>query len=254
MAKEKEIDKKIELCKKLGAAQFQKIVFNIETLKFKILKKIMPNYLNCFDKHIDRLTKKRLKDAKSEEEKQTIIYKAKMDKMIERREFYQERNRNYHINKDNPTEILKYLELNKKIHIDGLIKNAIFGSIMIPGIIFGSTFALVIFIFELLEACINFECINLQNYNICRLTKIADKMRIREERKKTRDAERYKDVAKEIHEAVMEKDEIPSIDDVLARADTPEKLEQLKALLLKVKSERNIHENQAEKGKEKVIK
>lgn len=249
-----DLEKQIELSKKLGAVQFQKIVFVVEKIKFKVLKTLVPNYIKYFDKHVDRMVKKKLKYANSEEERRGILYKAKMDKMQERREFYQEKNRNYHMYKENPTLIIKYLEKNKEIHEHGLIRNAIFGGLMIPGIILGSEFALIFFLLELLSAGINFECINLQNYNIARLTKIADKMKIREERRKAKDAETYKDVAKEIHEAIMEKDEIPTIDEVLARADTPEKLEQLKQLLAKVKSERNIPETQAESGIKKSIK
>ena len=254
MAKEKDLDKQIELCKKLGATDFQKLVFLVEKIKFKVLKTLVPNYIKYFDKHVDRITNKKLKYANSEEERQAILYKAKMDKMQERREFNQEKNRNYHMHRENPTLIIKYLEKNKEIHTNGIIRNAIFGALMIPGVIIGSELALILFLLELISAGINFECINLQNYNIARLTKIADKMKIREERRKVKDAETYKDVAKEIHEAVMEKDEIPSIDDILERVDTPEKLEQLKELLAKVKAERNIIETQVEKGFQKAIK
>ena len=254
MENNEELDKKIDLCKKFGAVQFQKLVFIVEKVKFKVLKKLVPNYLKYFDKHVDKMVAKKLPYAKSEEEKLAILYKAKIDKMQERREFYQEKNRNYHIHKDNPAQIIKYLENNKKIHQNGLIKDAIFGTIMIPGIVLGNELAIIIFILELISAGINFECINLQNYNICRLTKIKDRMVEREERKRKIDAEKYKDISKDIHEAVMEKDEIPSIDEILARADTPEKLEQLKQLIARVKSERNIPEKESTNGFQKTIK
>ena len=180
MDENKDLNKKMEICKKLGAVQFKKIVFIVEKIKFKALKKLVPNYLKYFDKHVDKLTKKRLKEAKTEEEKQIIIYKSKIDKMQERREFYQEENRNYHIRKENPTQIIKYLELNKKIHKNGLVGNAIFGLLTIPGLIFGSKLAPIFLVFEIIEAIINFECINLQNYNIYRLTKVKDKIEKKE--------------------------------------------------------------------------
>lgn len=254
MSKNQDLDKQIKLCKKLGAVQFQKIVFVVEKLKFKVLKKILPNYIQIFDKHVDRVVRKKLETANSDEERQAIIYKAKMDKMQERREFYQEKNRNYHISKDNPSMMIKYLEKNKEIHKNGLIRNGIFSLLMVPGLIFGSDLAIIIIILQLIEAGINFECINLQNYNICRLTKIADRIQQREKKKNEADAQRYKDVAKEIHQAVMEKDEIPTIDEVLALADTPEKLEQLRQLVAKVKSERNISKTSDEGAVQKVIK
>lgn len=254
MGKNEGLDKQIELCKKLGAVQFQKIVFAVEKIKFKVLKTLVPNYINYFDKHVDKMTKKKLAYANSEEERQAIIYRAKMSKMQERREFYQEENRNYHMRRENPTQIIKYLEKNKEIHKNGIIRNAIFAGLTIPAIIFGSELALAFLILEAIGAVINFECINLQNYNICRLTKIKDKMEQREARIMERDAERYKDISKDIHEAVMETDKIPTIEEILARADTPEKLEQLKQLLAKTKSQRNISENHVENDFQKTIK
>ena len=254
MDKNKDLDKRMEICKKLGAIQFKKIVFIVEKTKFKVLKKLVPNYLKYFDKHVDKLTKKRLKEAKTEEEKQIIIYKSKIDKMQERREFYQEENRNYHIRKENPTQIIKYLELNKKIHKNGLVGNAIFSLLTIPGLIFGSKIAIIFLAFEIIEAIINFECINLQNYNICRLTKVKDKIEKKEKAKIERDSVLYKEISEDIHKVVMEKDEIPTIDDILACADTPEKLEQLKQLLAKTKSQRNILETHDENGFQKTIK
>lgn len=254
MDENKDLNKQMKICKKLGAVQFKKIVFIVEKIKFKALKKLVPNYLKYFDKHVDKLTKKRLKEAKTEEEKQIIIYKSKIDKMQERREFYQEENRNYHIRKENPTQIIKYLELNKKIHKNGLVGNAIFGLLTIPGLIFGSKLALIFLVFEIIEAIINFECINLQNYNIYRLTKVKDKIEKKEKAKIERDSVLYKEISEDIHKVVMEKDEIPTIDDILACADTPEKLEQLKQLLAKTKSQRNILETHDENGFQKTIK
>lgn len=254
MDENKDLNKQMKICKKLGAIQFKKIVFIVEKTKFKVLKKLVPNYLKYFDKHVDKLTKKRLKEAKTEEEKQIIIYKSKIDKMQERREFYQEENRNYHIRKENPTQIIKYLELNKKIHKNGLVGNAIFSLLTIPGLIFGSKIAIIFLAFEIIEAIINFECINLQNYNICRLTKVKDKIEKKEKAKIERDSVLYKEISEDIHKVVMEKDEIPTIDDILACADTPEKLEQLKQLLAKTKSQRNILETHDENGFQKTIK
>ena len=83
MGKNEELDRQIELSRKLGAEQFQKLVFLVEKIKFKALKKLVPNYLTYFDKHVDKITKKKLAYANSEEERQAIIYRAKMSKMQE---------------------------------------------------------------------------------------------------------------------------------------------------------------------------
>ena len=79
-------------------------------------------------------------------------------------------------------------------------------------------------------------------------------IRKKEKAKIERDSVLYKDISEDIHKVVMEKDEIPTIDDILACAETPEKLEQLKQLLAKTKSQRNIPETHDENGFQKTIK
>ena len=53
-------DKKIELCKKLGADKFQKVVFKVEELKFKFIRRFIPRYLEHMDKLFDWIGKKEL--------------------------------------------------------------------------------------------------------------------------------------------------------------------------------------------------
>ena len=197
---------------------------------------------------------KKIRKVETEEEKKEIIYKANIDKMKERNDFYQEQNRNYHMSKERPTEIIKYLKLNKKIHENGIIRNIIFSILTIPFIILESKIAIIFLILELISAYINFQCINLQNYNICRLEKIQKKLEQKEERKREIDSKKYNEISREIHHAVEEKENIPTIEDIIERVDTTEKLEQLKNLIEQAKKDRKIIEIQGEKSKQKVIK
>ena len=56
-------DKKIELCKKLGADKFQKVVFKVEELKFKFIRRFIPRYLEHMDKLFDWIGKKELESS-----------------------------------------------------------------------------------------------------------------------------------------------------------------------------------------------
>ena len=52
----------------------------------------------------------------------------------------------------------------------------------------------------------------------------------------------------------MEKENIPTIEEIIDRANTPEKLAQLKNLIEQTKKERKIIEIQGDKSKQTVIK
>ena len=111
-----EYQKRINRCKKLGAEWFQEIVFKVENLKFKVLKKYFPNCTERYDKKCDRKCKKELKKAKSEEERKLIIFHYRELKMLFRKEINTEQNRNYHLDKKRPSDTLRYLEWNKNVH------------------------------------------------------------------------------------------------------------------------------------------
>ena len=148
---------------------------------------------------------------------------------------------------------MEVFKLNKKIHENGIIRNLIFSAITIPFIVLGSEFAIMFFLLELISGIINFQCINLQNYNIYRLKRIEKKLEKIEKRRNARESEKYNEISKEIHKALIEKEEIPTIDEIIDRVDTPEKLLQLKSLIEQVKKERKIQEIQGENGIQKVI-
>ena len=127
--------KKQKLYKKLGAEKFQKVVFKVEDIKFKIIKKCFPNFIKWYDKYCDFQKKRALKHAKTEEEQKEIIRNIKFAKMAMRKELNTGKNRNYHIDSKKPTEIIEYLNWNKDIHIKGLIKDGIIIALLIGGVI-----------------------------------------------------------------------------------------------------------------------
>ena len=217
---------------KRGALVFQKAVFKLEKLKFTLLKKLFPNFIEKYDNYCDKTMKKALKKAKTDKEKEAIRRKYRIEKMEMRKEFYQEKNRNYHMDKNNPTEIVHYLEWNKKIHQQGLIRNAV----LLPAFTLGSIFISPIFIplaiTQLISTGINFECINIQDYNLCRCKIMEDYLKRVEERNTKRRQEQYGEAAKIIQESMNENEQLPTIEQILDKASTPQQLEQLKKMLL----------------------
>lgn len=233
-------DKKMKRAEALGAKKFRKCTLALEKAKFKVLK-LVPNYLEKYEKYCDKQQKKLLAKATSVQEKDEIKARFKVAKMRNRKEYYSEQNRNYHIDSSNPTEILKYLNWNRDVHVKGLKSNAI----IIPGLILALIFnsplqPLVIasLIYELIGAAINFECINLQDYNIARIEKIKDKLEKLEKKKIEKKEKEYGEAAKVIVETVKEKEQLPSIDEIIDNVQTKEQLEQMKKMILAAKSKR----------------
>ena len=152
--------KKLKVYEKLGALKFQKVVFKVEELKFKILKKCCPNFIRYFDKYMDWKKKNLLKHAKTEEEIKQIKDEVKIAKMAMRKEWNEEKNRNYHMDPNRPTEIIQFLKWNKDVHKKGLIKDGILIPILIAGVVLQIPGTIFLLAYEVLSAAINFECIN----------------------------------------------------------------------------------------------
>ena len=228
----------IKLCEKFGAKRFQKVVFGVEKAKFKVLKTIAPNFIEYYDKYCDWKKKKALKRAKTQEEKDMIIQRAQFEKMAMRKDFHQEKDRNYHMDSKKPTEIYQYLEWNKGVHKKGMIKNAILLPIFIGGSIMGVPGALPLAIFELLSAGINFECINIQNYNIGRYKIMEETMKKREARTVKKDIEEFGQDYEVIYSTMKKKEDLPSWDEILQGIRNPEQLKQFREMLLREQSNR----------------
>ncbi len=237
-----ELNKKIKLYEHLEAKKFQKAVFLVEKIKFKVINKI-PNFISIYENLVDTKSNKKLKKASSEKEKQEIYEQARIAKLAMRRELRTSQNRNYHINGNNPLEIKTYLEWNKSIHKRGLIKNFIFIPIFSCLLLSNVEIALPLLVFELISTAINFECINIQNYNLCQFKKIEDKLEKREKRRILSNIESHGEASKVIYDTMQKKqDKIPTIDDIIGNIKTKEQADQMKILLDQVKKQRNLNQ------------
>ena len=223
--------KKIKICEKLGADKFQKVVFKVEGLKYKVLKKCFPNFIKHYDKSCDKKKDKALKKVATEPERKKIKNYYRRQKLIMRKEFNREQNRNYHLDPNKPTEILHYLNWNKKVHKKGMIKNTVL--IPILGVASGLGFwpAIPLLAMEVGSLFINFQCVNIQNCNIYRFKQREETMKKLEERRTKRNIEQYKDAASVVSKAMDKTDDIPSLSQIIDSVKTPEEAAQLKNLI-----------------------
>ena len=225
------LKKKMRLYKSLGAEEFQKVVFCVEKIKFKVLKKVCPNFTKYFDKFCNFKRKRAINKANSEEEINKINKIYTFEKIAMRKEFNQEKNRNYHMDSNKPTDIYKYLEWNKDVHKKGLIKDAILIPILTAGTITAIPGALPLLIAELISAGINFECINIQNYNICRYKLAEDIIKRKEEKRINKNIEEYQDAAEVISKTITKKEDLPTMNEIIDNIENRNQLEQLKKLI-----------------------
>lgn len=224
-----QLEQKIRVCEKLGAVSFQKLVFTVEKLKYSTIHRFFPNYLDFNDKMIDREVEKRLKKITNEEEKMNLLKAARLTKMASRRELNYGQNRNYHIDNNNPTIIYEYLNWNKDIHKKGLIKNAIFIPVFLGLSIVNFPGAVPLLIIELLSAFLNFECINIQNYNICRYKKIESSLKKRVVRQYKNNIEKYDKASEVVFDSIDKNTtKLPSVDEIVENITTKEQAMQMK--------------------------
>ena len=248
-------DKKIELCKKLGADKFQKVVFKAEELKFRFIRRFIPRYIEHMDKLYDWIGKKELESSRkakeksqrireeakkrlsrtTSEEKKTKIKKrankkllrlqskiipeevikknVQSNKILMRKEYYLSQNRNYHMDLDRPTEMLSYLEYNKRVHMNGLKRNAVFLPIFTGlSVAFPITTPLVAY--ELASTFINFQCVNIQNCNIYRFKQKEEKLKKIEETRAKTNIRKYGKVSSIVsRELAKTEDRLPTMDE-----------------------------------------
>lgn len=235
--KENEIDykKKQKLYEMLGAKQFKKVVLKLEKAKWNFVKKMFPDYIKSYERKCEKEYKNKIKKAKNEEEKQEIksFYRRKI--LTARKEFNNDKNRNYHLDLKRPTEILNYVQWNKKVHQQGLINNFA-TAILCIGCITGNFFpelAKLILLLQIPSATINWQCINLQNYNICRIKSHSKTLEMIERRQEKKDEAEFLSAAKVIEKAYNDSKEeiIPTPAEIVDRIDNQEQLQQLKRMV-----------------------
>lgn len=227
-------DKKaMELSKKLGALQFQKLVFILERAKYWVVDKFFPNTISDYSKRLDKRMSKELKKVISEEEKIEIVNKYRFAKLKYKKEINNKENRNYHVDMNNPLEFIKYLEKNKKIHVNGLKSNVIVSIIaIIVSILLNNPFPVLLNCllgYQAISAIINFECINLQNYNLCRFhdERMQRVLKKQEEKKRNNFEKNMGEGKKVISKAFSNTDDIPTVDEVIREITTKEEVQEL---------------------------
>lgn len=244
--------KKIAICEKLGAERFQGVVFKAEDIKYKVLKTVFPNFIKHYDRVCNYKRDKQLKKLHSDTSKKEVIEKYRLQKLLMRKEIAREQNRNYHMDQNKPTEFIQYLNWNKDIHKRGLKKDAI--TIPILGIVAlcGFTPAIPLLIAEVGSAFINFQCINIQNYNIYRFKESEDILKKMETKRQERNIKNYSQGAKVIEKSLNETKEIPSMDDIINNIENKEQLVELRNMVLRAATEnRKIQEAKEVKVKAK---
>lgn len=220
--------RKMILHKKLGAEKFQKVVFAVEKAKYKGLKTICPNFLKYYNKWNDFHRNRQLKKATTEEERKRIIIKFNEEKLLMKKEFVREQNRNYHMNENNPTEFIKYLNWNKDIHKKGLQKDAVLIPLLGTGIVLGLPALAPLLIIELFSAAINWQCVNIQDYNIARYRYSEPMLKKLEERKIKKRNSEYTEGKELIGMLTKENERIPTIEEIVGSIKTPEQAAQIR--------------------------
>lgn len=241
---------KRELYRFLGAEEFQKAVFFLERIKYKIMDKFFPNVQIKYEKRLNKQFKKRIQEEPLVNQ-QALLQEYQNQKLAFRKEMVYKENRNYHYNPNYPTNFLKYLDWNKKVHIEGIKKDILFligGSTLTlalgnPAPLFSFLFCLI----QCISLMIDFECVNLQNYNLDRFQNERTKslLKKKEEKNIKNNLQKLGDSIVPVSKAVTEKVELPSIEEVIDQITTAE---QAKCLLAYVKEQYANLEQHKEKS------
>jgi len=216
----------------LGAEQFQKIVFFIEDIRYQIIEKFFPNIKNWYEVTCDKNYLEAMKTPRKRK-KQKSLYDYQMMKLAFRKEIVYKQNRNYHYNPNYPMKFIQYLEKNKRIHQMGFLKNLVFlvflglGFPILSHIIpVGYSILIAIPVIGLIK---DFECINLQNYNLCRFQDERMKKRLKEleEIKQSENRIRLSKVIEPVSAVIENQIKLPSIHQVVQQVKTEEERQQL---------------------------
>lgn len=223
---------KKKIYRMLGAEQFQKVVFLIEDIRYWAIDRFFPNMKDWYEAACDKNYSEAMKHP-SKKKKQKSLYDYQMMKLAFRKELAYKQNRNYHYNPNHPMKFIEYLEKNKRIHQIGFLKN--FGFLILLGVcfpvlsnIFPMIYPILMMVF-MIGLVKDFECINLQNYNLCRFQEERMKKRL-EELEEIRQSENQILLSKVIEpvSAIIENQiELPNIHQIVQQVKTEEEKQQL---------------------------
>lgn len=230
---------KINRCKLLGAEKFQKVVLKVENLKYKTIKFVCPNFLNFYDKICDHKKRREIKKVHSDVNKNMINEKYRRHKMLVHKEFNCEKNINYHMDVNHPSNFIYYLNWNKQIHKRGLIKNVFLISCFCVLSFLNVSFASLLMLLEIGGAFINFQCVNIQNYNIYRFKQNEEKLKRVEKISQERNLKKYGEASRVINKCMTKTDNLPSSDDIVNNVENIEQLQQLRAMIIAAKRDRS---------------
>lgn len=250
--------KKKRMYEKFGALWFQKVVFKVEDLKFKFIDKFCPNIDEWYSGKCDKKANELCLKAKSDEERNAIRFEYNSKKMRFKREIIEKKNRNYHMDFNNSSTFYNYLLWNKKVHMNGIIANVVSLGItgaLLPlasGFWFGAGCCFLAY--NLISLGVNFECVNLQNYNIHRFNERRETLAKLEQRRKDSDAKKYALCGEKIYKKLEGSVETPKTSDVVKSMSSLEELQQLRALALEIQRQNKSDDSNLEKNKVNVKK
>ena len=229
------MNKNYKINEVLGAKFFKKTVFLVERIKFKFINKLFPSSEEKYELFLKKQLDKKL-NSENDEDKKRLLIRDYQNKILDARcEFNNKKNRNYHIKMDDPNKFIKYLKNNRKIHIKGLIRNAIVYLALIPlFVLLNPTFTIagyIILAYNTISTLINFECVNLQNYNLKRFEESKQKLIKIKEKKLARDLDKYKNISKVVSNSLNNSTNIPNIEEIVANINTKEELIELKKMI-----------------------
>lgn len=232
----KGLDKE-KLAKRLGAKEFQKLVYKVEDIKYSLLKNQLSFLVPIVEK-IMKNRKNRLINKTSDPVKQELIENNyKNDLILFRKELNQEKNRNYHFDIDYSKNFKNYLLWNKDVHLKGIIKNLVIlalstaALVLSQGLIFNVALALAII--NSIGLVINFECVNLQNYHLARFERVETKLEERKKNALLQKTQKYGNAINAINKQIEKSDSLPKLD---VRQMKIQELEELRNLLTEVNS------------------
>ena len=91
---------------------------------------------------------------------------------------------------------------------------------------------------EIGGAIINFQCINIQNYNIYRFKQDEDNLKKVEKISQERNLKKYGEASKIINQCMNKTDDLPSFDDIVSNVENVEQLQQLRSMIIATKRNR----------------